>query len=424
MLIHVEDFQSLADVSIEVEGLTVIVGRTNLGKSALIRAISGALFNRPGDTFVRTGAKLTRVTITGAPVYGSKDTIDIVWEKGSGTNRFFINGEKSSSVGKSVPQALLDAGYRTIDIGEGTPPLRPQIAGQFDGPFLLGISGNTVSDVLTRASRLDVLLRAGAACTRDLRSTRQLLGVRRNDLTKAEKVLDAILAPAAELRERTDALMAQSDATLALGTRRDQLTRLVHRQRVLRAAVVELGAVDRMSVTVLWGLATNVTRLHMAVDRYRALGPVAVASLPASKTAYVPKVIAKATKAAKLRAQWLRRMALGGVAQQVLAPPAAYYEARLPLIRMPLKALLPRYLALRKAHVELPPRVKVDVETPAAHVRALRPLTIDWLSLIAMERTTEAASNAAGVEAEEAMADVENALRENGICPVCKQEVT
>ncbi len=86
MKIRVQNFQSLADVTVEAKGLTVIVGRSNLGKSAFIRALQGLLFNRPGDDFVRKNQKHASVSVEERPTdFGYP--CPVMWEKGPGVNR-------------------------------------------------------------------------------------------------------------------------------------------------------------------------------------------------------------------------------------------------------------------------------------------------------------------------------------------------
>lgn len=55
--IRIKDFQSLEDAKIDlVKGLTVVVGGSNEGKSAIFRAITAALFNSGSDEDVRVGS--------------------------------------------------------------------------------------------------------------------------------------------------------------------------------------------------------------------------------------------------------------------------------------------------------------------------------------------------------------------------------
>jgi hypothetical protein len=63
-LIQVKDFQSLVKAEIVLEdGLNIIVGKTNAGKSAVIRAIDSALFNIGNDEMVKVGNRYAHVLI-------------------------------------------------------------------------------------------------------------------------------------------------------------------------------------------------------------------------------------------------------------------------------------------------------------------------------------------------------------------------
>ena len=55
MKIKVENFQSIKNAEIEVEGLTVICGDNSIGKSALARAFNGVFTNLRGNAHVRKG---------------------------------------------------------------------------------------------------------------------------------------------------------------------------------------------------------------------------------------------------------------------------------------------------------------------------------------------------------------------------------
>ena len=71
--LHIQNFQSIEDAVIEFDGFTVVVGPTNLGKSAVVRAFYAWAFNELHPNFIRRGAK--DCTLTGeweTPVNGVK----------------------------------------------------------------------------------------------------------------------------------------------------------------------------------------------------------------------------------------------------------------------------------------------------------------------------------------------------------------
>ena len=62
--IEIENFQSLKDVNLSlVQGINIITGRTNQGKSAIIRAIDAAIFNNGSDEQIKTGESSFKIRL-------------------------------------------------------------------------------------------------------------------------------------------------------------------------------------------------------------------------------------------------------------------------------------------------------------------------------------------------------------------------
>ena len=62
--VEIKNFQSLKSVKIEIEaGINIITGKTNQGKSAVIRAIDCALFNLGDDAMVRGGQRFAAISL-------------------------------------------------------------------------------------------------------------------------------------------------------------------------------------------------------------------------------------------------------------------------------------------------------------------------------------------------------------------------
>lgn len=245
MKIRIQNFQSLGQAELEAEGLTVLVGKSNLGKSATVRAVEGALFNRTGE-FVREGEKIATVAVEALP--GVHGTLDVVWEKGGSVNRYTVNGSRYDKVGQAAPAPVEEAGYRDVRVGSEL--LRPQVSGQFDPLFLLTRPGSFVSDVLTIISRLGVLLAADRACTKDLKGAKGTLSIKADDLRGAEAKL-AVLQPVADLHARVTALEGEVKAMLALADRVEQVAALRRDQLALTVvARQKLPAVVPVSETL------------------------------------------------------------------------------------------------------------------------------------------------------------------------------
>lgn len=263
MKIEIDNFQSLGHAEIEASGLTVVVGRSNVGKSALVRALTGATFNRAGDGFVRTGTHSAQVQIEGLPS-AIGPPLMVGWEKGRGVNRFFIGDETYEKVGTSAPPPLESAGYRDVTVGSES--IRPQVAGQFEGPFLLDKPGAFVSDTLSIVSRLNYLLRADRTCGLDLKRQKALMTVRANDLALEETKLIA-LAPMTALAARVAALEPEVAEVHALRARIAAIRALQQQ----RARLLPLVGLKLPQVTTLPELGTVQTARALVGSRQRLL---------------------------------------------------------------------------------------------------------------------------------------------------------
>jgi hypothetical protein len=375
--IHIEDFQSLGAVDIEATGLTVLVGKSNLGKSAVVRAVEAALFNRPGADFVRTDCATALVEITGLPA-ADGSTLDVRWEKGKSVNRSTVNGEDYAKVGNEAPPPVQAAGYRDIKVG--TEWLRPQVSGQFDPLFLLTRPGSFVSDVLSMVSRLGVLLQADRACARDLKTAASELGIREFDLGKAKGLLAQVEGVPA-LRDRLAALAARFEETRKAVERFQQAKRLIPLRNALRAAVA-LPVPPGTEVPPTFGDALQRART-LAGWRSRLLPQVAL-SLPGETV--VPSGVGVAFESARVQAR--RQAALA-----------------------PVKALtLP--VALDGAQVERAALASILMgqvgETALAAAKAR-----------SAHHGAGSAILAAKTEVEMAQAEVEMAFADLGVCPLC-----
>lgn len=190
----VENFQSLEDVNLDIEGFTVVLGPSNAGKSSLARAISSALFNRSGSYFVRKGTDNAVVDLRDAPTATPGRTMDIRWTKGKAPGSYVLDGDDKrpyQKVGKGTPEPVTAAGYRDVELRDTT--LRPQVAAQNDtnhpGLFLLQDGGSTLVDALAAASRLDIYASAVEFCAEDLRAA---AGAAKLAAKRAETVLPAV----------------------------------------------------------------------------------------------------------------------------------------------------------------------------------------------------------------------------------------
>jgi DNA repair ATPase RecN len=178
--VKIKNFQSIGNISFDVEGFTVIVGKNNLGKSAIIRAIDAALTNRTGSEFVRWGKTKAEVSL-------KKDALDVSWAKGESAT-YKVNGQSFSKLNRAIPQPILDAGVKKIEIGDQK--LNPLVAHQFEELFLLDKPGSVITDVLSVIYNLHILNDANDLCLKELKSKKSLLKIRESDRSSLQEQLD------------------------------------------------------------------------------------------------------------------------------------------------------------------------------------------------------------------------------------------
>lgn len=195
MNVAVKNFQSLYDVNIEVKGLTVVTGPSDIGKSALVRAIESALFHRSGTDFVSHGEFLSEVYL-----YSKGDKpFSIVWRKGeelienkmTAVNEFIVNGSKLAKVGRSQPEEVAQLGFRMVDY-DGLKialQIRRQrgvhLSGRTYAPFILGFSSADAEKVLSRIVRSDLFTVASRNASKDSRSARGRLSLIDEEVTES-----------------------------------------------------------------------------------------------------------------------------------------------------------------------------------------------------------------------------------------------
>jgi chromosome segregation ATPase len=178
--ISIKNFQSIKNVDLVVDGFTVIVGRNNIGKSAIIRAVDAALTNRAGDDFIRDGEKSTEIVI-------KREGLDLEWKKGAKTS-YKINGEPFTALNRDIPKPLAEAGFGRMELGDKK--VSPLVAHQFDPLFLINKGGSVITEVLAGIYDLDSLSNADDMCQKDLKAQKSMLKTRDGDLMDLQGKLE------------------------------------------------------------------------------------------------------------------------------------------------------------------------------------------------------------------------------------------
>jgi DNA repair exonuclease SbcCD ATPase subunit len=297
--VQVKNFQSIEDATVVIDGLTVLTGTNNAGKSALFRAVRGAFTNTPGYAFVRTGAPHCEVDLE------FDDGQKLTWQKGKGVNKYIINGKPFPKVDRGIPAEVRSFGVEPIQVGDKE--LWPQIAPQLTGVvFLLNETGSVIAEAVADVERVKQLTSALKACDSDRRDVRADLKTR--DETAATLAtqrtsfagLDIIVEQMAELDKRSEAGGRLEKALL-------NLERLANKLHAATADVEALRGVEEVAkllpsderandaerlgkeIEVLRGLRDRFEAARAAVEGLRDLPAVAALVPSEERVVYVNK---------------------------------------------------------------------------------------------------------------------------------------
>ena len=178
--VEVRDFQSIERASICIDGFTALVGRSNIGKSAFVRAIQAAMAGAPVGAYVRHGPTCARRVRKvkdcrcQCSVRIKADGFDLLWEKGDFINRYTFNGVVYDRANQGTPDFLLPF-VAPIKVGDCKETL--QVSEQFKPIFLLDQPGTVIADVLGDVAQLDrinVAMRMAEKDRKEAISTRRV----------------------------------------------------------------------------------------------------------------------------------------------------------------------------------------------------------------------------------------------------------
>lgn len=250
--VEVHNFQSIEDAVVEIDGFSVVVGRSNIGKSALVRAIKAALTGAPAENYVRHGSQCQRL------VKGAKSCkcfcsvriqgpgLDLLWEKGDAINRYVHNGAEHTVVGKGTPD-FLGPGFAPIFIGGDTAPTLLQVADQFRPLFILDRSGTAVADVLSDVAKLDQINEASRSAERDRRERSAERKLREKDLNDLEQTLvlyDGLEAAVA----RVQAVEGMAEGVAALELKLAAVDRFAVALQAVTGSIRTLAPIETLEV--------------------------------------------------------------------------------------------------------------------------------------------------------------------------------
>lgn len=203
--VHIKNFQSHADTTIDLDrGLNILVGGSDQGKTAVIRALRWVMFNEPrGTGFIRVGETRCEVTLT----LSDETRISRIRDEAQRINRYVIQApDRDEQIfekfNKDVPleiQRELGVNPLWIDRDRG---FELNIARQLDSPFLLDETGSTRAKVIGRIANLHILDAAQRDVLKDIKN----LGKTKANLEEETASLQAKIKEYDDLPEKENQL--------------------------------------------------------------------------------------------------------------------------------------------------------------------------------------------------------------------------
>ncbi len=198
--LRLRNFQSHRETEFEfTPGLNIIVGPSDQGKSAIVRALRWLVYNEPrGTGFIRVGETRCEVRVE----LSNGVAVERIRDESNRTNRYILEvpGEEAlvfERFNKEVPFEVRQAlGIQKLVIDRDR-AVEINLASQLEAPFLLEESGTTRSKVLGRMANLHII---DAAQRETLRDTSQAL----QEISRLEgdiELLDQQLQNYAQLEE-------------------------------------------------------------------------------------------------------------------------------------------------------------------------------------------------------------------------------
>ena len=257
--VHVKDFQSVKDESVTLGvresggGLTLIVGPSSTGKSAMLRATKTLTVN--GSSIpVRVGQAKTRIEAE----YDDETTVAV--ERGKSLSTYWLNDSPYQKAGTSVPKDVENFLGLYKDA---------HFAFQFDPPYLLGVPGSAVTQTLGEVTNAHVLNEAVREGIRRKAEANTIAKTRRADVVEAKERLEghrglpARVKALEALEEMQEALNGLSAEAHAIESALSLYTRLI--------AEKETAEAERATVPDLSGSIKAITQHLNAIDKIGAL---------------------------------------------------------------------------------------------------------------------------------------------------------
>lgn len=268
-----ENFQSWEKFHLVAESgkLTVVVGQSNIGKSAMTRALKGMLRNSVNAGQIRVGTPGVKIE---ASIGDTKVSVE---RPKKGSTSYVIDGKEYSKLQKSIPEEITNLGMGVIEIGKIK--LDATFAGQFDSQFMLDRTDEELTAILgafSSSEQLENGKRVANGRIAERNSEAKVLAKNKQATAEMINSLDGLTARLESIRESIDLLepiITRAEKIITLITELiqhlDRLEALRSMRESLNVPEMEQVAQSSSRVQVLSSLVeakSELIRMHTALS--------------------------------------------------------------------------------------------------------------------------------------------------------------
>jgi DNA repair exonuclease SbcCD ATPase subunit len=214
--LSIQNFQSHKDSLLEfVPGVNIIVGESDSGKTAILRALRWVVWNRPsGDAFRSTWGGDTKVDL-------GTDESEVARIKGK-ANEYQLDGQSLKAFGSGVPDELSILRINEINFKQ-----------QLESPFLLSESPGAVAQHFNRIAHLEKIDTAVKNVQSNIRSLEQDYEAKKKQINELQE----------ELKQYEDIETIESEIEV-LEQMQSQLTNLQNSKNRLKKLASDVKSVE------------------------------------------------------------------------------------------------------------------------------------------------------------------------------------
>ena len=221
MELRLRNYQSWSQAEVSLDGLTILVGSSGLGKSCFGRALKRCLRNDVPTGHIKLGTPKVELDLNwrGLSLHVERGA------KAKDSTVYTVNGQTYEKLGGAVPAEIQAMSFGPVEINGVT--IDPLFAGQFDSQFMVGAS----------PAELNAVLKAFAS-TEKLDRGRKVLAGRITDINAQAKALTPIISGLEE-QENTLGLTLASAAE-PMATIRELTTKVERLERAKACTCIAL----------------------------------------------------------------------------------------------------------------------------------------------------------------------------------------